>query len=367
MKRNAKEKETGIGPERNLTGLVSSRPGQDKTKTKQNRSFPTKKEKLPVDTIQDRERRGQQGRAGSALRMEASKAVFPYFLTLSLVLVAGSSIYMSVYGLMAVFSDHSEIILCSGLGMEIGKILIVSHLYRNWSGLRWVPKLLFAGIVFVLAFLTSIEIMGFLSQSHIHASKELRIAEAELNSLAKEAEIIKDQIDVIDETLAGLPKTYVTRRIQERKKWGYQEKQGRLLEIENQEALLRIKIIKERQSAGPVFAVAKIMKIEDEHAIAGLILLLVMILEPLSIGLTVATTAAWSGSKPPHEKVRRDHLANQELLDFAKAYNLTVTQIAKITNRKRLRTCQEWLNGKSPVPERALRALRDWANKEGEA
>jgi hypothetical protein len=270
---------------------------------------------------------------------------------------------MSVYGLMAVFSEHSKIIFCTGLGMEIGKILVVSHLYRNWSELRWIPRGIFAGIILVLVVLTSVEIMGFLSQSHVHATNGLRTAEADLDSLARETAILRDQISVFDTTLEGLPKGHVTRRIDERNKWGYQEKQARLLEIENQETLLRIKVIQERQSAGPVFAVARIMGLKDEHAISCLILLLVLILEPLSIGLTVAVNAVWADRKPPQEEIREDQSLNQEFLDFVSKHNLTVEQIAKITNRRRLRTCQEWLDGKTPVPKRAVRAVREWAIK----
>ena len=287
--------------------------------------------------------------------------MYPVFLTISLLLVAGSSVYMSVYGLMSVFVNQGRIILCMGLGMEIGKILVVSYLYRNWQGLGWLSRVFYSLIVFVLVLLTSIEVMGFLSQSHVHATYDLRSAETKLESLKREASILRDQISVIDTTLAGLPKSYVSRRIKERKAAGYNEKQARLLEIAKHEAELQAKKIKEQQSAGPIFAVARIMNIQDRDGIAALIILLVMVLEPLSVGLTIATTAAWMRVKrKPKEKPQPD-TSTEELISLQRKYKLTLFQIVSITGRKKKKTCEAWLNGTTPVPERALRALRAWA------
>jgi len=293
--------------------------------------------------------------------------MFPIFLTTSLLLVAGSSVYMSVYGLMRVFVDQAIVILCMGLGMEIGKILVVSHTYRSWQQLSRLSRALYILIVFILVLLTSIEVMGFLSQSHSYASHDLRIAKATLEALDREETVIRNQISVIDKTLEGLPGSYVTRRINERKKSGYPEKQARLLEIVQKKAEVEVKIIEEQQSSGPIFAVARIMDINDKDAVAALILLLILVLEPLSIGLTVATSAAWMARKSPQKElpeiIRSTH-SNKELVELTKKHKLTISQIVRITGRKKPKTCEEWLRGKAPVPARALRAIRAWANRQ---
>ncbi|EFK08164.1 conserved domain protein [delta proteobacterium NaphS2] len=92
--------------------------------------------------------------------------MYPILVTISLLLVAGSSIYMSVYGLMAVFAGNAPVIICMGLGMEIGKVLTVAHLYRNWPNLKRLVRSLYILIISVLVLLTSIEVIGFLSLSH---------------------------------------------------------------------------------------------------------------------------------------------------------------------------------------------------------
>ena len=291
--------------------------------------------------------------------------MFPVFLTISLVLVAGSSMYMSVYGLMAVFINHEKVILCTGLGMELGKLLVVSHLYRSWDTLRWPSRLFYPLVVFVLVLLTSIEVVGFLSQSHEYATHDLRVAETNLNALRREAAVIREELSVIDSTLAGLPNSLVTRRIEERNKSGYREKQARLLEIVKLEGSTQTGIISAEKKSGPIFAVARIMAIKDTDAVAILVLLLVLVLEPLSIGLTVATTAAWMARKSTPKRNPESVSLDKEFIELTEKHNLTIGQIVQITGRKKGKTCEDWLNGKAPVPPKALKAIKAWANKQG--
>ncbi len=293
--------------------------------------------------------------------------MYRILVTISLLLVAGSSIYMSVYGLMAVFSGNALVIICMGLGMEIGKILTVAHLYRNWSTLKRLVRNLYILIISVLVLLTSIEVIGFLSLSHANAVQNLRGTETALEGLHKEATILKEQLATLDATLAGLPASYVTRRIRERQKAGYPQKQARLLEIAKQRTELETRLIADQKNSGPIYAVAQILRINETDAIALLILILVSVLEPLSIGLTVATSAAWAKMETPSrqclpQKVE-DTDTDQELTSIVKQYNLSVAQLANITGRKKIKTCKAWLDGTTPVPVKALQAVRAWTHK----
>ena len=290
--------------------------------------------------------------------------MYPILVTISLLLVAGSSVYMSVYGLMAVFASNASVIMCMGLGMEIGKILTVAYLYRNWQKLGGLTKSLYILIISVLVLLTSIEVIGFLSLSHANATQNSRVTETALKGLKKEAAILQKQILTIDSTLAGLPTSHVTRRIKERKASGYGQKQARLLEIAKQQAELETGFIKDQASSGPIFAVAQILKINETDAIAMLILILVLVLEPLSIGLTVATSAAWMTQKITPKEKRQCDPSNKELIALRKQYNFSAGQLVSITGRKKPKTCEAWLDGTTPVPAKALQAVRAWANKQ---
>jgi hypothetical protein len=248
--------------------------------------------------------------------------------------------------------------------MEIGKLLTVSYLYRRWKKLNLLHRIFYVLIVLVLVFLTSLEVIGFLSQSHSKTSLNLRMAETKIRSLNNEEAIIKGQMSVVDTTLAGLPRSYVTRRIKERKKAGYSEKEARLLDISKEKALLETQILQDKERAGPIFAVARIMKVNETNAIAIFILLLVLVLEPLSIGLTVATSSAWLMQKEiPKTKPKEDRTLS-ELNSLRKKHNLTALKLQSITGRKKLKTCEGWLKGASPIPPRALQAVYAWAEQQ---
>ena len=63
--------------------------------------------------------------------------------------------------------------------------------------------------------------LGFLSQCHQKAVQENHIIQVKINALDYEESVLKTQVKMIDTTLDGLPKTHVTKRIQEREKAGY--------------------------------------------------------------------------------------------------------------------------------------------------
>ncbi|EFK08169.1 conserved hypothetical protein [delta proteobacterium NaphS2] len=172
----------------------------------------------------------------------------------------------------------------------------------------------------------------------------------------------------LDATLAGLPASHVTRRIKERKSSGYSQKQARLLEIAKKQAELETRLIEDQRDSGPIYAVAQILRINETDAIAMLILILVSVLEPLSIGLTVATSAAWAKKEAPSSQRLPQSSENtdtdQELTSIVRHYNLTVDQLASITGRKKVKTCKAWLDGTTPVPVKALQAVKAWTRKQ---
>jgi len=180
--------------------------------------------------------------------------MYPALVTLSLILVFGSSAVMSISGLLSIFSNESPIIICMGLGMEIGKILSISHLYRSWEKNNVLVKSGYIFLVFILTLLTSFEIMGFLSQCHEKSIQNNQVIRSKINALEKEESILKFQINAIDSTLNGLPETHVSRRINERKNSGYSEKQNRLLELIRQKAGLETQLISDDDNSNPVLA-----------------------------------------------------------------------------------------------------------------
>ena len=197
--------------------------------------------------------------------------MYPALVTLSLILVFGSSAYMSISGLLSIFSNNPIIIICMGLGMEIGKILTISHIYRTWQEDGVMIKTVFVFIIFVLTLLTSFEVVGFLSQSHQKTSQGNHVIQSKIDALNNEESILRSQIAMIDMTLKGLPKSHVTRRIQERKNYGYTVKQNKLLEIITKRSKLETQLISGDDNSNPIYSISKILKVKDPIIISILI------------------------------------------------------------------------------------------------
>lgn len=295
--------------------------------------------------------------------------MYPVLVSLSLILVFGSSAYMSISGLLSIFSNNPIIIICMGLGMEIGKILTISHIYRTWKNDGVMIKITFVLIVFVLTLLTSFEVIGFLSQSHQKTFQDSHIIQSKIDALNNEESILKSQIEMIDITLKGLPESHVTRRIQERKNYGYTVKQNKLLDIITERSKLETHLISGDDNLNPISSISKILKVKDSIIISIFIPFIVLILEPLSIGLTIAANAAWlnynkddnSAPSIDHQNIKN---STEILKNLLNKHDLTISEIAKITGRKKLKTCEGWINGTIPTPPRVITEIQTWIEKQ---
>src|SRR5690606_32390898 len=98
-----------------------------------------------------------------------SSMKFAILTFLTALFLAGIAAWFSILGIQAIFSGAAIAALVMGVGIEIGKLVGVSWLYRNWgtwnSGpwIKW-PLLV---MTFVAMMLTSIGIFGFLSKAHL--------------------------------------------------------------------------------------------------------------------------------------------------------------------------------------------------------
>ena len=61
-------------------------------------------------------------------------------LILSVILIAGSAGYFSIYGLAATFSGIFIPVIIMGASLEFGKLVTASFLYRYWNHLKIMMK-----------------------------------------------------------------------------------------------------------------------------------------------------------------------------------------------------------------------------------
>ena len=179
--------------------------------------------------------------------------------------------------------------------------------------------------------------------------------------------------------------------------------QARLIEIARQRSDLKKQCITNRAYAAPIFAAAGIFGIDATRAASIFILVLVMVLEPLSIGLAVAASSAWtcknehrtsnvqhrilnektdSVPRRPHglpsrtitrkpaeaaqvlrKPAQAAHPLTVELRAIQKRHNLNIADIIRVAGRKQPETAQDWLNGTPAIPIKAMRLIRRWAKQ----
>ena len=214
-------------------------------------------------------------------------------LTITLFLVFGTSAYISISALFAVFPDAGIIIILMGVGMEVSKLLLVIHLHRCFNILSWISKAFYMVVIACLVLLTSAEVLGFLSMSHTQGSLGLKSNSVALDALEQEESILRDRISTIDETLSELPGSYVSKRLRERENAGYRALQERLIKVIRNKSVILSEKIENKSYSAPIFAVGRLLGASPDKVGIIFIIFLVCILEPLGIGLAIATSASW--------------------------------------------------------------------------
>ena len=86
---------------------------------------------------------------------------------LSALTISAVAIYYSVAGLAAIFAAAVIPIIIMGVSLEVGKLVTAVWLHRHWQRATWWLRTYLALAVFVLMFITSMGIFGFLSKAHI--------------------------------------------------------------------------------------------------------------------------------------------------------------------------------------------------------
>jgi len=169
-------------------------------------------------------------------------------------------------------------------------------------------------VISVLTLITTTELLGFLAQSHTASSTEVSTLAVKIISLENKERLLTKQLKKYESILDGLPKGYVSLRLKKQKELGYQEKENELLIIQDKLSALKSNVVIERIQAGPIFSAARLANIPDDKTIFWFIMLIVIVVEPFSIGLTVATSRAWMIKvNDPEEEERLAN--NKKMLD----------------------------------------------------
>lgn len=120
--------------------------------------------------------------------------LYKYSLLASILVLAGSAAFFSVYGLAHLFKSQFIPIIILGLALEAAKFSATVGLHNLWHKLnKMLTSYLVAGVI-ALSLITSLGIYGFLSSAYTVSKAEYSIDEGKINNLesikAKKKEIL---------------------------------------------------------------------------------------------------------------------------------------------------------------------------------
>lgn len=222
------------------------------------------------------------------------------------------SAWYSIVGLTAIFSGSPIAIRLMGAGLEAGKVVTASYLYRNWKKTNLGLRIYFTGAVIALMLITSMGTFGYLSKAHITNMADMPKLEEQIKRLNEKISGYQVRIDRNNKEIKQynsaidsiIDQGYVTRGIG--KKDELQPKIDALQKdvdswtelqetLKDQRSTKQDKISDLQNELGPVKYVAELIFQRDdvaimEYSIRWMIVLLVFVLDPLAVALIMIGT-----------------------------------------------------------------------------
>ena len=232
------------------------------------------------------------------------------------------AIYYSVAGLVSIFAAAVVPIIIMGTVLEVSKLVATVWLKQNWFIAPRAIKAYLLAAIFLLMFITSMGIFGYLSKAHMDQNlvsgdvsakisifdEKIKIAKENIDANRKALKQLDDAVDQVmgrSTTEAGADKAVAIRRSQ-------QKERGRLLaEIEaeqkkisalNEEAApIRAEVRKVEAEVGPIKYIAALIYGDNadqnmlEAAVRWVIIMIVIVFDPLAVILLLASqySFAW--------------------------------------------------------------------------
>ena len=251
-----------------------------------------------------------------------------YLILLTALGISLIAAYYSIVGLAAIFAASVIPVIVMGSALEVGKLVSVAYLHQKWKTIPFLLKSYLTFAIFLLMFITSMGIFGFLSKAHIEQTvvagdNTVKIERIENNvkrekRLIKDAETVLEQLDKAVQVLINYDRIRGdTGAIATREKQK-PERDELALVIKKAEAkidkYLDEKLVLEKEQiaieaeVGPIKYIAEFVYGEKadksmlEEAVRWVIVILVIVFDPLAVCLLVAWShLAMSTSKPKQE------------------------------------------------------------------
>ena len=264
---------------------------------------------------------GAEGRWFESSIPDQTKGSHMRYLTLFTALsIAGVAAWYSIVGLMAIFAGAVIPIAIMGGVLELGKLVTAAWLHQNWEKARWWMKTYLTSAVFLLMFITSLGIFGFLSKAHLEHSistggtNELRISNLE-RQIGNQQRVITDSEKVLgqlDQTvqvlldadrIRGRSGALATRKGQLEERTALNQDiddaYARIEEYQTELSPLQQEKLAIEVEVGPLKYIAELIYGENaedyfDEAVRWVIILLIITFDPLAVVLLLAATQGFA-------------------------------------------------------------------------
>ncbi len=217
--------------------------------------------------------------------------IFATLLGISAASIAFASAFFSIFGLTKLFAATSVIsIIIMGASLEAGKLMAISFLYRYYTCISIIFKILLIISIIILMTITSLGIFGYLTEAYQAQSAPVLIVNTQLNMAKITLKSYITRRNSINNQISQLPNNYVTARQRLLKTYsGTLEKlntkipqlRKEILSLVNSKSTNEVKL-------GPIFYVARTLNLDPSIVVFWFVLLIIFVFDPLAVMLTVA-------------------------------------------------------------------------------
>tara|TARA_Y100000310_G_scaffold15248_1_gene15250 strand:+ start:1513 stop:2484 length:972 start_codon:yes stop_codon:yes gene_type:complete len=228
----------------------------------------------------------------------ARSKIFPYFVGLAALFVAGSAAFYSVFGLSKLFSGATFAVIIMAGSLEFAKLVSASFLYRYWTKINlWLKYYMVVGVV-TLVIITSAGIFGFLSNAYQGATIEfekestvLLYKEDRLSQLEEDKQYLKDELEF---AIAELPDNYITAKRKLRTDYNSKvlEINDEILGIKAEIGDLKTALIETGVDVGPAIYLARSFGTDVDSVVKFFIFILIFVFDPMAVALVLSYNIA---------------------------------------------------------------------------
>lgn len=237
--------------------------------------------------------------------------------------------YFSVIGLATIFTGAYWSVVIMAAALEIGKVVTVGWLSRNWSDAPKAIKYYLGVSVGILMVITSLGTFGYLSKAHLETTNQVQQSQLQIQPLETQLQLAERKLrnaqtslDSLDRIVTGVDVEQASRIVQRQKAQrrdlateisntsrDIEDLNAKILPLRTQQAQTEAEI-------GPLKYVAELVYGEDakshfDSAVRFVIIIIVFVFDPLAIVLLIAAN---HGMKPK-SRMRFDNTTGKLVVD----------------------------------------------------